>query len=184
MNFVLLSIKILSRRRELARCTSRCAMGRRQHQNRRRRAHLTRPKSSTGPVELRNPKERQCEKSNLMTEPAVRDHGGAAGTSGPRGSPTTADAPYEHSRAAAQHLQLVGPQPLQADQQQQGQLGAEDSCASRLLPRSRRRTGTRAARACATSAGRKSRPRARSNSCLHWQGKKLALRDRLWSRGS
>ena len=129
------------------------------------------------------PEERQCEKSNLMTDPAVRDHGGAVGTSGPRGAPTTADAPDEHSRAAAQHLQLVGPQPLQADQQQQGQLGAEDSCASRLLPRSRRRTGTHAERACATRAGRKSRPRARGHSCWHWQAKSWQTRDRLWSRG-
>ena len=59
-----------------------------------------------------------------MTEPAVRDHGGAVGSGGPRGAPTTAEAPGEHSQAAAQHLQQVGPQPNQADLQQQGQLGA------------------------------------------------------------
>ena len=47
-----------------------------------------------------------------MTEPAVLDHGGAVGSSGPRGASTSADAPDERSRADAGALGQGAAQPV------------------------------------------------------------------------
>ena len=116
---------------------------------------------------------RQCEMTNLMTEPAVRDHGGAVGSSGPRGAPTTADAPDERPRADAGALGQDAAQQVKYALFNK-ELQVPDAAyehAERLDGRPGDATGTHAARASATRAGRKSRPRARGHSYWHWQAK-------------